>query len=248
MDADTIYCTSCGAANKPGARFCFKCGKPIEAAGAPFTTSSQSDFITLSCPNCGGKLEIMPDTERFACKFCGSEHIVRRVDGAVSLAPVVEGLKQVAARFDQALTGSDRAAAEQTIQRLKGEIKDLEAQIEGKKVEVHQAAGQAGKVLLSILLYIIVIAFGLVAAFIFLGLIISLLSGERENFLYGIAGLGLVAITIFILGISGLKKIKRSPRRKERVEAKQAELAKLEASLQDRKDQLEQLHRYTVQR
>lgn len=35
------------------------------------------DFVTLSCPTCGGQLQITKDIERFACGHCGNEHIVR---------------------------------------------------------------------------------------------------------------------------------------------------------------------------
>ncbi len=31
------------------------------------------DFVTLSCPTCGGKLEITDNIERFACGYCGHE-------------------------------------------------------------------------------------------------------------------------------------------------------------------------------
>lgn len=74
-----------------------------------------SDFITLSCPSCGGKLQITPDLDRFACTHCGTEHIVRRGTGVISLAPVVEGLRQVQ-------TGVDKTAAELAIVRLTQEI------------------------------------------------------------------------------------------------------------------------------
>jgi hypothetical protein len=73
------------------------------------------DFITLSCPTCGGKLQITPDIDRFACLYCGAEHIVRRGSGVISLAPVVEGLRQVQ-------TGVDKTAAELAIVRLTQEI------------------------------------------------------------------------------------------------------------------------------
>jgi len=43
------------------------------------------DLITMSCPSCGGKLQITNDIERFACAFCGTEHIVRRQGDAVNL-------------------------------------------------------------------------------------------------------------------------------------------------------------------
>lgn len=74
-----------------------------------------SDFITLSCPSCGGKLQITDDIDRFACAHCGSEHIVRRSGGIVSLKPV-EGLLQ-------------QTASELASKRLEGEIRDLEGEI-----------------------------------------------------------------------------------------------------------------------
>lgn len=47
------------------------------------------DFITLSCPACGGKLEITFDLSQFACAQCGSELVVRRTSSTVSLVPVL---------------------------------------------------------------------------------------------------------------------------------------------------------------
>jgi hypothetical protein len=78
-----------------------------------------ADFVTLSCPSCGGKLEITSDLDRFACGYCGKEQVVRRGGGVVSLAPVVEGLKQVQ-------VGVDKTASELALQRLKQDIADLE--------------------------------------------------------------------------------------------------------------------------
>jgi predicted RNA-binding Zn-ribbon protein involved in translation (DUF1610 family) len=80
--------------------------------------SYMAEFITLSCPSCGGRLEITKDIERFACAHCGNEHVVRRAGGIVSLAPVVAGLKQVQA-------GVDKTASELAIKRLRGEIGEL---------------------------------------------------------------------------------------------------------------------------
>lgn len=37
-----------------------------------------NDFITLTCPSCGGKLEISSNTTSLKCPNCGNEHIVRR--------------------------------------------------------------------------------------------------------------------------------------------------------------------------
>jgi len=81
-----------------------------------------SDLVTLSCPSCGGKLQITPDIDRFACTYCGHEHIVKRGGGIVSLAPVVEGLRQVQASVD-------KTTAELAIARLPQEIAVLEEEM-----------------------------------------------------------------------------------------------------------------------
>ena len=39
------------------------------------------DFITLTCPTCGAKLNITQDLERYACAHCGNEYITNRVGG-----------------------------------------------------------------------------------------------------------------------------------------------------------------------
>ncbi len=77
------------------------------------------DFISLTCPTCGGKLQITNDIERFACGHCGNEHVVRKMGGVISVAPVIEELKGVK-------TGVDKTASELAIARLEREIINLE--------------------------------------------------------------------------------------------------------------------------
>lgn len=77
-----------------------------------------TDSVSLTCPTCGGKLEISKDVERFACGYCGNEHIVRRSGGIITLKPVVEGLKEVK-------TGVDKTASELAITRLAAQLLDL---------------------------------------------------------------------------------------------------------------------------
>ena len=79
------------------------------------------DLVTLSCPSCGGKLNITNDIERFACGHCGREHVVKRAGGIVSLSPVVEALKKVE-------VGVDKTASELAINRLQREIDELRSQ------------------------------------------------------------------------------------------------------------------------
>jgi hypothetical protein len=84
-----------------------------------------SDFITLTCPNCAGKLQITDDINRFACMYCGVEHVVRRGGGIVTLQPVVDELKKVSTGISGVKVGVDRTASELAIQRLLSEIQEL---------------------------------------------------------------------------------------------------------------------------
>lgn len=77
-----------------------------------------ADFVTLACPSCGGRLQVSNDIDRFACGFCGQEHIVKRAGGIVSLAPVLEAISGVK-------QGVDRTASELAIGRLEKEIEIL---------------------------------------------------------------------------------------------------------------------------
>lgn len=117
----------------------------------PVTTSPK--FVTLNCPSCGGKLNVTNDMERFACKYCGNEYIVKRSNGSISLAPVVEILKRVESSADKTASrlsdihtdmqsaasglsdirkGVDQAATELKIARLRNEIAALELEKERK--------------------------------------------------------------------------------------------------------------------
>jgi predicted RNase H-like nuclease (RuvC/YqgF family) len=81
------------------------------------------DFVTLSCPSCGGKLQITNNVERFACASCGNEHLVLRKGGIISLLPLVAGLRKVQ-------EGVDKTASELAIKRLREEISVLEPEIQ----------------------------------------------------------------------------------------------------------------------
>lgn len=82
-----------------------------------------TDFITLACTSCGGKLEITRDIERFACSHCGTEHLVKRGVGVISLAPVVESITKIQ-------EGTSKTASELAIIRIKNEIAEVKDQIE----------------------------------------------------------------------------------------------------------------------
>lgn len=95
------------------------------------------DFVTLSCPNCGGKLKVTPDIDRFACSHCGAEHIVKRGDGIISLSPVLDAISKVQTSVDiiaedirlrreQEAKAKEKIASELAINRLKTEVVDLQ--------------------------------------------------------------------------------------------------------------------------
>ncbi len=82
-----------------------------------------ANYITLSCPTCGGQLGITDDINRFACTHCGPEHLVKRALGIEAIEPIVHGLEEIQ-------PGTDRTASELAIRRLKGDIADYNRQIE----------------------------------------------------------------------------------------------------------------------
>jgi predicted RNA-binding Zn-ribbon protein involved in translation (DUF1610 family)/ribosomal protein L40E len=51
-----------------------------------------ADFLTLSCPSCGNKLQITNDIDRFVCAACGNEHIVNRSGGVITLKTIIEDI------------------------------------------------------------------------------------------------------------------------------------------------------------
>jgi hypothetical protein len=75
-------------------------------------------LINLSCANCGAKLDVYDDMERFSCGYCGTELIVQRRGGTVALKAVTEAIKQVQ-------IGTDKTAAELAIARHEKELQDL---------------------------------------------------------------------------------------------------------------------------
>lgn len=81
-----------------------------------------ADFITMSCPSCGGNLQIGDETFRYICDYCGNEHIVDRTEGVLTLLPIIEGLTNIQ-------TSSDKVASELAIQRIKPEVDALKQQV-----------------------------------------------------------------------------------------------------------------------
>ncbi len=89
----------------------------------PPARTGQSDFITLSCPTCGGALQVSEEKERYICPPCGQEHLLRLRAG---LEPVLENLKGVR-------QGINRAADELALQRLGEQINRLQQESEANR-------------------------------------------------------------------------------------------------------------------
>lgn len=93
------------------------------------------DFVTLTCPTCGGKLQITPDIDRFACVHCGNEHIVKRSEGVIALQPLAESLTGLR-------RATDRTASEMALRRLSEELASLRedrSQAQGRVEACQQA-------------------------------------------------------------------------------------------------------------
>jgi DNA-directed RNA polymerase subunit RPC12/RpoP len=104
-----------------------------------------ADFVTLTCPSCGGKLQITNDLETFACGYCGTEHIIKRGGGVIAIKPIIEGIKGVK-------IGVDKTASELAIKRLKEEIKVIydEVQIQKNNLDNSQEDRPGEMVLLAL--------------------------------------------------------------------------------------------------
>ncbi len=81
-----------------------------------------TDYISLTCPTCSAKLKVTNHMNNFACGHCGSEHIIKREGGVISLVPLVESKKG-------ANDGGDITESELAIPRLEKEIKQFEGVI-----------------------------------------------------------------------------------------------------------------------
>ncbi len=90
-----------------------------------------ADFIKLTCPSCNGKLKITDDIDRFACAHCGTEFLVNRKGGIISLHPIVNELKNVK-------KGVDKTASELAIKRLDKEISEIAQKIKNLEANKYE--------------------------------------------------------------------------------------------------------------
>ena len=91
-------------------------------------------FIPLNCTNCGATLGVYDDMERFACGSCGTELLVQRRGGTVSLKSVTEAIKKVQ-------VGTDKTAAELALVRLNDELRKVSEEASRLRTESERAKG-----------------------------------------------------------------------------------------------------------
>jgi len=97
-----------------------------------------ADYITMTCKSCGGKLQITPEIEDFACMYCGTEFKVNRGGGIVALSPVVEELQKVS-------VSTDKTASELAIIRLKEEVSTLRQDLDEREENLNGWITQKNK-------------------------------------------------------------------------------------------------------
>jgi len=95
MPEPSITCPICGKANPIGAKFCFACGKALPADTPNYPPAPASNFITLTCPQCGGRLQVATNADQAQCTNCGTQHLVQRGGGVLALMPLVHAAQQV---------------------------------------------------------------------------------------------------------------------------------------------------------
>lgn len=91
------------------------------------------DSFTLTCPNCGGKLEITNDIDRFVCAHCGTEHLVNRTGGIISLKPLLDDISR---EVGNVAKGASNTASELALKRLDGEISQLQRELGNVRVKI----------------------------------------------------------------------------------------------------------------
>lgn len=83
-------------------------------------------MLKLSCKSCGAKLELTDDIDRFACAHCGSEWLVNRSGGIVSLKAVEESIKKIEASSDKTAEHTEILANEVRTKKIREKIAKLE--------------------------------------------------------------------------------------------------------------------------
>ena len=163
-----------------------------------------TDYISLTCPTCGTKLKITDDMNNFACSHCGSEYIVKREGGAISLVPFVESEKGTN-------DGVEKTESELAIPRLEKEIKQLESVISGMRTELKTED-------------CLQIATGVSSYTVLIGIVVSATGGKLWSFITTM-GVGLGTFFVALVVVFVVTERKEAKPKKE-IEKRKLEIEK----------------------
>lgn len=143
-------------------------------------------FVSLTCPNCGGSMQVGSDTAagRLNCPYCGKACLVERGGDTISLRPLAEELKGTR-------EASERVAAELAVRRLNEEIPVLQARVTAWD-QAHPEPARGNMDMLALLVAVVGVLILLV------GLISLVASPDNAGPLEVI---GLVGLSLILVGI-----------------------------------------------
>ena len=141
--------------------------------------------VRLTCNGCGADLDISEDIDRFACSYCGTQHLVERKGGIVTLKSLLDKVGKVHLE-------TTKAAAELAIVRLEKEI----AKLNEEKTTVLQATQEMSPAAKNFITgVVIVVGVGFLALWAYAGMcavivaffLLSLVAAPLGNLFGGLA-------------------------------------------------------------
>ncbi len=139
--------------------------------------------IILKCPNCSANLDITPQMESFACGYCGTQQMVQRSGGTVSLKLIGDAIARVQ-------VGTDRTASELAVRRLRGDWAAVDFVIQREREDSNAKNGGGG--------YIFCMICCVGAFFLFM-------QGHEEKF-------GLISLAAAVIPIVFYRRLKSAAR------------------------------------
>ena len=87
------------------------------------------EFISMTCRNCGGKLQISKDADQVICQNCGSEYLITFKEGTISIKSLVEGVMKIQ-------ESTDKTASELALERIRQDKLNIEKELIDYLIEV----------------------------------------------------------------------------------------------------------------
>jgi len=174
------------------------------------------DCIQLACPSCGGTLEVYQDDDRLACGHCGSEMLVRRRGGGVSLKSIEAAVRRVEVGVARVQAGTDKTAAELAISRYRASHDDLVAR--RAECEGRHAKASSSRVR-SAVIWLLVVAF------------VAAVNARPEG---GAAAGILIVGSLFVVGVTVWKSREQSALHRLEVDSYQRRISDLRSQIHEK--------------